>query len=218
MADEATRYPLSWPTGWKRTAKHQRQRARFHGKTTNYGQTQADGSRYSWKQSKPLTTAQALDRLHGELDRLGASRTVISTNVPTRNDGLPYSNAREPEDSGVAIYFRLNGKPRALACDRWDRVADNIAAIAGHIGAIRAQDRYGVGTLDQAFAGYAALPPVGGDWRAELAFEGVEVVTRDGILTRYRALAAERHPDKGGSHDAMTRLNAARDAALKAIL
>jgi hypothetical protein len=33
-------------------------------------------------------------------------------------------------------------------------VADNIAAIAAHIDAIRRQDRYGVGTLDQAFAGY----------------------------------------------------------------
>jgi len=36
-------------------------------------------------------------------------------------------------------------------------VSDNIAAIAAHIEALRAQERYGVGTIEQAFAGYSAL-------------------------------------------------------------
>jgi hypothetical protein len=67
------------------------------------------------------------------------------------------------------VYFKLHGKDRVLACDKWDRVADNIAAIAAHIDAIRRQDRYGVGTIDQAFAGYSALPPPGGTSRTATA-------------------------------------------------
>ena len=62
-----------------------------------------------------------------------------------------------PDDPGVAVYFQLHDKERVLACDKWDTVADNIAAIAAHIDGIRRQDRYGVGTIDQAFAGYSAL-------------------------------------------------------------
>lgn len=214
MTDEQ-RYPLAWPTGWKRTPYHQRRRAAFHATKTVFGSARADGSRPAYKQKDSLSVGQALDRLTGELGRLGAARVVISSNLRVRQDGLPYSQqAKQLDDPGVAIYFRLEGKPRALACDKWLSAAENIAAIAGHISAIRAVDRYGVGTLDQAFAGYAALPPVGGDWRTELGFEAGQSVDREAIDSRYRALAAQRHPDKaGGSHDAMTRLNAAREAA-----
>lgn len=44
-----------------------------------------------------------------------------------------------------------------LACDRWLQVEDNIAAVAAHIGALRGIDRWGVGSVRQAFAGYRRL-------------------------------------------------------------
>ena len=51
-------------------------------------------------------------------------------------------------------------------------------------------------------------------WRAELAFHpGDRPITLDVVEARYRALLRERHPDHGGSHDAVVRLNLARDAA-----
>lgn len=161
MNEDATRYPLSWPTGWVRTASHQRKRAAFHQRKPVYFQ---DG-RTGYSQKAALTVGDALTRLEGELSRLGARSVVISSNLRVRQDGLPYSQqAKSLDDPGVAVYFRLKGAPRALACDRWTSAADNIAAIAGHVNAIRAVDRYGVGTIEQAFAGYAALPPTAADW------------------------------------------------------
>jgi hypothetical protein len=159
-----------------------------------------------------------LTRLAGELRRLGATRLVISSNLRTNLDGsITAKQAKQLEDPGVAVYFSLHGAPRVLACDRWTSAADNMAAIAAHIDAIRAQDRYGVGTLDQAFAGYAALPPVGGsqggDWRVELDLGAVAGLTLDEAEAAYRRLLKARHPDHGGSHDAVIRLNLARDAA-----
>lgn len=214
--ETATRYPLSWPTGWPRTPSHRRQRARFRRVGTQ-AYDRADGSKGLWKQNQLLTVAQAIDRLQIELGRLGASREILSTNLDVRLDGLPRSGQREPQDPGAAVYFQLQGQPRCLACDRWDRVADNIAAIAAHIEAIRAVDRYGVGTLDQAFAGYAALPPSASDWRTVLGFAADDRPTVDAITQRYRERARRTHPDAGGSHDAMATLNAARDAALQAL-
>src|SRR3954469_1207873 len=151
-------------------------------------------------------------RLFREIDILSASSGVVSTNVETRADGMPRSDRRVPDDPGVAVYFKLHGKDRVLACDKWDRVADNIAAIAAHIDAIRRQDRYGVGTLDQAFAGYSALPPPGSSssirpWHEVLGLRAHASLAE--AETEYRRRAKVAHPDNGGSAERMAELNAA---------
>ena len=83
--------------------------------------------------------------------------------------------------------------------------------------ALRAIERYGVGTLDQAFAGYDALPPPGAanrpPWRKVLGIPDDAPLSEDVIQSAYRKRAMELHPDKGGSHDAMAALNDARQRA-----
>lgn len=138
---EQQRYPLAWPTGWKRTQGHERKRARFHGTTRKYSSTGAG----SWTEKHDLSVDAATRRLILELKRLGAEEGdwVLSSNLRVRLDGFPHSKQANPDDPGVAVYFRVSGKDRVLACDTWDRTSDNIAAIAAHISAIRAVDRYG---------------------------------------------------------------------------
>jgi len=167
------------------------------------------------KQSKELTIAAAIDRLAGEIQRLGAINELLSTNVPVGLKGLPYSGSAEPRDPGVAIYFDLKDKPVCMACDKWDRVADNIAAIAQHIDALRRIDRYGVGRVEQAFAGYAALPPSAEDWRIILGVG--DYATLDQVDAAFLEKARSAHPDAGGTHDEMAKLTAARDFARKVL-
>ena len=120
--------------------------------------------------------------------------------------------------SARAEYFRLRGQDRCLACDKWNRVADNIAAIAQHIDALRRIDRYGVGTLEQAFAGYQGLPEKGSTWRTTLGFEPFQTVTADMIDAAFREKSKGAHPDQhGGSHDAMASLTQARVEGQKEI-
>jgi len=213
MSDDATRYPLSWPRGWKRTTF--RRQAMFNKKVRR---TNLDGSP-ARPRTENLSVGDGLRRLTDELRRLGASNPVISSNLRRNLDGsITAGQAKMLADPGIAVYFRLNQQPLVLACDKWNSAADNMAAIAGHIEAIRTQERYGVGSLDQAFAGYAALPPVGGtqggDWRAEFGFDPLDHrVTLESVELRYRLLLKSRHPDAGGSHDAVVRLNRARDEA-----
>lgn len=174
-----TAFPLQWPAGWPR-AKY-RQRAVF-GKFSSRG----------WKEQ--ATVANGRERLSGELDRLGARYSVLSTNLELRLDGLPRSNQAEPYDPGVAVYFQLEGKPIALACDKWDRVADNIIALAKHIEALRGMDRWGVGTAAQAFAGYEALPAPDPWWKT-LGLTGPTRSERE-IKDAYRkALLYFSYPD-----------------------
>ncbi len=87
-----------------------------------------------------------------------------------------------------------------------------MAAIAGHIAAIRAVDRYGVGTLEQAFAGYQALPAQAASWFVVLEFSEPPA-TWEIIEMRYKALARVHHPDRGGDSETMGKINAAYDTA-----
>lgn len=194
-------YPLAWPTGWPR-ARH-RQRATFGTTARSYRGVKS-----------ALTVADARDRLSEQLDRLNARYVTLSTNVELRLDGMPRSGQPEPRDTGVACYFQLSGRDTVLACDKWDRVADNIAAIAKHIDALRGMDRWGVGSVEQAFAGYQALPAPEQWWQVL----GVsQAATEQQIRDAWRNLARTSHPDAGGSNAAMARLNAARDQGLSTV-
>lgn len=157
--------------------------------------------------------AQATKRLIDEIDRYTPSgRTyrsdpddlIISTNVELRLDGLPYSNRRPPKDPGVCAYFTLDGIHIALPCDTFDRVEDNVAAIAGHINADRRQERYGVGKTKDRFAGFPGLPAAGeGTGSAWWEILGVEMTaTRDEIKKAFRIKAKDVHPDKNNNNRA----------------
>jgi hypothetical protein len=210
------RHPLHWPEGWPRVDPQYRDRARFGSITRKYVE---GGSGMGWNERGSLTIHAALRRLSDELARLGASDSEISSNVPLRLDGLPYSDVKEPRDPGVAVYFRRKGQSIAMACDKWDRAADNIAAIAAHIDALRRIERYGVGSLDRAFTGYAALPAPGRRaWRDVIRVGGMVPTNKAELRAWFNLLARERHPDHGGSDILMAELNAAMDAARKELV
>lgn len=195
-------YPLQWPVGRPRTPRHKVDRARF-GKKVQHAQ-------HSWKTYTPLSIYAATDRLMTELDRLGAKDIVVSSNLRPRRDGLPINKQREPDDHGVAVYFRLKEGPHVLACDKWDRVADNIAAVAAHVEAIRGQARWGVGDLAQAFAGYKALPAAEAKrpWWEVLALK-TPPDSLEGAGAQYRMLMTKHHPDHGGSQAEAAEITAA---------
>lgn len=195
-------YPLTWPVGRPRAT---RRRDAVFGKTVRNGDS-------PWHSKARLTVADARARLSRELERLGARSVVLSTNVELRLDGQPRSGQAEPADPGAAVYFTLGGEPHCLACDAWTRVADNIAALAKHIEALRGMDRWGVGDLRQAFAGYRALPAVGETsgrpWWVVLGVEA-DAPLRD-IERAFKARALEVHPDRpSGSRAAWDELGAA---------
>lgn len=185
-----TAYPLSWPVGWRRTTAARRDRAKFgkRGQST-YG---------TWQAKNALTIAQAVGRVREQFRMMGidAEDVVISTNLVLRLDGLPRSNQGEPADPGVAVYWEdrylRSQPPRCMAIDCYDRVADNLAAIAATLDAMRAIERHGGAVvLERAFAGFAALPaPVALSWR--------DVLDPADPEGSYRRLRSQHHPDHSG--------------------
>lgn len=220
MNESKRRYPLSWPSGWARTPPQARQRADFGKSKTEQVQTKnwnSTTSAYDYgtrahTRKAALSPSDATMRLEAELDRLGAKDPLLSTSMKVRLDGTPRSDLGEPSDVGAAVYFTLKGRPVCMACDKWTRVADNIAALAQHIDALRRIGRYGVGRIEQAFAGYTALQPAAVDWPIVLGVS--KNATKEDILHAHRKLAFEHHPDRGGQLADMARINLARDLAL----
>lgn len=199
--------------GWKRTSHFQRTRAKFGKKTFVDRGTNAEGQQLGWHTKGQLSISNGTERVLAVLDQMGFNKSVvISSNLALRNDGLPRSGQREPDDPGVAVYWGNGKQSRCMAVDRYDRVADNLAAIAATLEAMRAIERHGgASILDRAFTGFVALPAPE-QWFTIL---GVSAhASRDEIEDAYRRLAMKHHPDRGGSAAEMARINAARDDGL----
>lgn len=86
-------YPLSWPDGWPRN---------HHPMASTF----------------KTDLVRARVQLHRELELLGATGVVISSNaVLTKSGDIA---ARQPRmvDTGVAVYSTLRGEPRCIPCDK----------------------------------------------------------------------------------------------------
>jgi hypothetical protein len=212
-------YPLHWPVNKPRTSADKRKRAAFG--------TQKKDAQYNWFNKKQLSVAEAIKRLLKELDaftkpgqtfRIPPDSIVISSNIKVKLDGLPYSNQKEPDDRGVAVYFKLDGRDYCLPCDKWDRVADNIAAIAAHLNAMRGIERWGVGENHDVFTGFKALPEqssfLGRSVWEILGLEKMPASSLD-VKKAYQEKAKELHPDAPtGSADLFHELTVAYKQAL----
>lgn len=191
----AERYPLHWPVGMPRTAY--RVPARFE---VEFGRSR--------------------DELLRSIELLGGRHLILSSNVPVRQDGLPYSNMPEPKDPGVAVYFDRSiqgiAKPFVIACDHYSKVRWNVRAIWATVEALRSIQRHGASSmLEQAFTGFAALPAAGAvkSWWEVLGVS--EHASGDDVRKALRLLAAIHHPDRGGDASRMAEINSAYEQAMK---
>lgn len=196
-----TAYPLCWPPGWQRTSPASRIDAKFNVGGNKLG-------------SRRVEIADGVRRVYRELGTFGVreSAVIISSMLRVRLDGQPYRDqAVGGLDPGVAAYWKRNGKQQCMAIDRYIRLADNLAAIAATLEAMRAIERHGGATiLERAFTGFAALPAPEQPWQV-LGLE-TSRPSRSEVESAYRRLASEHHPDRGGDEQHMARINAARDA------
>jgi hypothetical protein len=192
MHQEVTKYPLTWPLGWKRTT------ARSHSK---FGTKRAQGYGQDAK-----TIGDARDSVLKELRAIGVrpDAVSISSNLQLRNDGLPLASQSNPADPGVAVWWQHKGKQHVVAIDNFFRAADNLYAIAKTLEAMRGIKRWGSGEiLERTYASMTpALPNLGTQpWydvfkvKADAPREEVEAV--------YKRMRVMAHPDKPTGDEAL---------------
>lgn len=190
----ATRFPLTWPAGKPRTARGHHKRSAFK---TTFG--------------------RARDDLLEEIRRLNGSALIISTNLPLRNDGMPYANGRcVDDDTGVAVYFDRKGKRLCFACDLYYSAHENMRAITLTVGALRGIARWGTGDMmETAISGFAALPEKSGGTPWWDVLRVSHDATAAQIEDAFRLLAKISHPDAGGSAERWHELSEAKEQGLQ---
>lgn len=189
-------YPLAWPDGWPRHKGDRDSDIRFKGPT------------YQWN--------RVYRGIQEEIGRIGGTHIVVSTNQPLRQDGFPYAQERIIRDPGVSAYFMRDDRAMVMAQDRFWSIIGNMRSLTMAIEGLRQMERHGgAAMMERAFSGFVALPPPGKSWCDVLQVR--RDATLEVIEANFRRLARDRHPDKGGSADAMAELNNARDTALREI-
>ncbi len=190
MTSAATAYPLCWPDAFPRAK--QREKGAF--RTTLAG---------------ALDNVRESLRLFGSDSRKSVAGVVLSSNVVLGDN--------RPADPGVAVWFTWDGLQVCIPVDRYDTPAANLQAIHHVLEARRTELRHGTLALVRAtMKGFVALPaPDKPTWWRVLGVK--EEATKAEIEAAYRQLARDRHPDAGGSAEAMAELNLAREAGLKTV-
>jgi hypothetical protein len=190
-------HPLDWPPGWPRTPANKRRKAAEGGGT--------------WDNTKR--------RLYRELELLNATNVVLSSNLELRLDGTPRADkARYPvADPGVAVYFELRGHQMTMARDAYLTIADNAWGLLMALTYLRGMERHGgAHMMERAFSGFEALPsPSSVECFRVLGLDAN--ATADDVETAFRRRAKDAHPDRGGSHETMAELTAARTQALRTL-
>lgn len=200
---------LDWPPGYDRTPSDDREP--YPGNIT-------------------VSHKKAFQSIKTELARWGAvhDRTETATTHYANDPDIPHKSS-DPDDPGVAVYFRREGEHAdsgyAIACDRWDSLRDNARAIALYVKRKRLAERCGVATAESEFS-TAALPSgeededvvVAGAGRGAQAPHEVLGVRPDApaavVRGAARSLKAEHHPDSGGDTDQFKRVVEAEEAML----
>lgn len=193
-------YPLQFPQGWERTKSP---------KPSRFG---------DW--NKKPTIAKAIEKLRNEMKLMGGKSLVVSSDLRLRNDGLPYSSQRQPDDTGIAVYFMWEGEQKVIACDQYDKCGCNLWAIAKTVEAMRGIDRWGCSEiLNRAFTGFAALPEKAG--QANEAWYNVLGVdpkcSMEELKKAYKSKAKIHHPDVSGSSDYFHAVKASYELGVSAI-
>ncbi|TGT72961.1 J domain-containing protein [bacterium M00.F.Ca.ET.159.01.1.1] len=189
----AQAFPLTWPDTMPRTAN----------KVTSKFKTGLSAALKNVRTSLELFAGDSGKKV---------ANLVISSNVTL--------GVERPADPGVAVWFVWDGMQVCIAVDRYPKVEDNLQAIHHIVEARRTEMRHGgLHIVRATFRGFTALPaPTKKGWREVMDFlpQDEPQITREVIESRFKRLAAQRHPDRpGGSHEAMTELNSAKEQALK---
>lgn len=194
------------------------------------------------------TWSATMDLLRSEIEYLAGRDAEFVVQIAARPDAFYRDGSgltarfRDVEHPGVVVSFTTSrGRPLQFATDvhtsrGWGGYLpgwqSNVRAVALALEALRKVDRYGVGTAEQQYVGWQALPPgtpmprVGAmslDEAARLIVahadglvdvadlldeNGVDVLM---VKRVFRDVARRLHPDQGGDPDLFRQLLMARD-------
>lgn len=135
---------------------------------------------------------RTLEDLDAEIERTGGSELVIGVVADPSEFTIAGSLRASPKlrHVGAEVSFEVKGRRLTFHTDAFGSLQENLRAISLGLTALRAIDRYGLGSGGEQYAGFAALTAGGPDPE-----KGRALVERAGGLRQALML---HHPDHGG--------------------
>lgn len=171
-----------------------------------------------------VSLSRACSDIETEMGRLGVDGWRLSTAAPNRDDKpYPYASAN-PSDPGAVLRWSRDGDQRAIPCDAYETLRDNVREIGFYVKekrkaskreVARGQDEFATAALPSGHSGDRPEVNVGS---AEEAAEILGLATPD-VSERMVEVATEErvqeaHPDKGGDAREFQRVIAAKEVLL----
>jgi alkylhydroperoxidase family enzyme len=183
-------YPLDWPSRVPRTASSERRPSPFR-----------------------LCPTEALQELKRELHLWSVAEASMTTDSVPSGDGIHIRLVND--DPGVTLRWHKDEEEWELAADHFNSLWANVTAIAREIASMRRAERHGAHPCTRHRGSRLSARPINVDpdtWWAVLGLS--RTASAASIQCAYRRLALIRHPDRGGTHEAMSMLNWAYRSAL----
>lgn len=187
---QKSEFPLRWPAHIPRTKK-------------------PESSRFS------TTLFQALGNVEKSLQMMAKDSGKQVTDIKLSSNVTLVQN---PDDGGVAVYFRWNDADFCIPVDRYNKPAENLQAIHHIIEADRTKIRHGgIAFVMAEKRGQTLLLEDGSDkhWSEVLGIE--KTASIDEIANRRRELVKIHHPDRGGNPETFNKIQAAYKQAAKEV-
>lgn len=169
--------PLQWVSHIKRTKTREKSKFKSH------------------------TVAKSCKLIKSQIKLMGGDDCLVTSNIPTNTTGFAtvklYGNS---VDTGVSIFFKLNGVQKVIQVDKYNDSNSNLYALAKSVEAMRDLDRWGgVQVMDGMFTGFAALPAPDQVSASTMTFYFDGFTTKAAARPLYLDLCKRLHPDNGGS-------------------
>lgn len=149
---------------------------------------------------KAHSVSKSCKLIKSQIGLMKGTDCIITSNIPTKTTGFAsvklYGNS---QDTGVSIFFKLNGVQKVIQVDKYDDSNSNLYALAKSVEAMRNLERWGgVQVMGGMFTGFAALPAPDQVTASTMTFYFEGFTTKAAARPQYLDLCKKLHPDNGG--------------------
>lgn len=164
----------------------------------------------SYRLTTDKTWSATTNELAETMRKWGVRDYMVTNDLPVRSRTKQYQTLSERL---VVLKYIKDGTPVQLVMDTQSRAVDNFRVLYLAVEAMRMNDQRGL--TDVVRQAYAQLPAPVDDDAYAIVGARPEWANMADIEQAYHRRARQLHPDKGGTHEQMARLNAAMEQIRK---
>lgn len=141
-------HPLKWPKGQRKTPKSMRIKGQFGGRVGAKGQGKGAKGALA-----PISLQNAEKALRVAIAGLNGYSATITTNMPVVRNEIRWDD-KVNDGHSISVLFFVDDVEYLVACNKYDRLADNIAGVADYLALAKRMVSLGAGSTAKVLKGF----------------------------------------------------------------